>query len=103
MATQRHEQHSRELGAAGSVNERTCAESLLRPADVARRLAVSRSWVYQAAMDGRLPAIRLGGPDGPLRFIAADVDSCITQAREAWRPTDTAARALHRVNRGAAA
>ena len=77
--------------------------SLLRPTDVARRLAVSRSWVYQAAMDGRLPAIRLGGPDGPLRFVADDIDRCIAQAREAWRPTDTAARALHRVGGTAAA
>jgi excisionase family DNA binding protein len=103
MTTQRRTESTYELFPPNSTNAAALPESLLRPADVARRLAVSRSWVYQAAMDGRLPAIRLGGPDGPLRFIADDIDNCIAQAREAWRPTDTAARTLHRVNRPAAA
>jgi excisionase family DNA binding protein len=103
MTTQRRTESTYELFPTNSTNTTALPESLLRPADVARRLAVSRSWVYQAAMDGRLPAIRLGGPDGPLRFIADDIDNCIAQAREAWRPTDTAARTLHRVNGPAAA
>jgi excisionase family DNA binding protein len=54
---------------------------LLKPADVARRLKVSRSWVYDAAADGRLPSIRLGAPDGPLRFVAADLERWIEDAR----------------------
>jgi excisionase family DNA binding protein len=62
------------------------AEQLLKPAEVARRLRVSRSWVYAAAADGRLPAIRLGGADGPLRFVAADVEAWLEEARRAWTP-----------------
>jgi excisionase family DNA binding protein len=54
---------------------------LLKPADVARRLKVSRSWVYDAAADGRLPSIRLGAPDGPLRFVRADLEQWIEDAR----------------------
>ena len=41
---------------------------LLKPGDVCARLKVSRAWVYRAAADGRIPSLRLGGPDGPLRF-----------------------------------
>jgi excisionase family DNA binding protein len=59
---------------------------LLKPADVARRLQVSRSWVYAAAEDGRLPSLRLGGPAGPLRFVAADVEAWIEDARRHWTP-----------------
>ena len=103
MTTHRRTEPSSELIPTRPADDDALPASLLRPGDVARRLAVSRSWVYQAAMDGRLPAIRLGGPDGPLRFVADDIDNCIAQAREAWRPTDTAARALHRVGHTAAA
>ena len=42
---------------------------LLKPSDVARRLGVSRSWVYDAAASGRIPCVRLGGPEGPVRFL----------------------------------
>jgi excisionase family DNA binding protein len=69
---------------------------LLRAGEVVRRLGVSRSWLYQAAKDGRIPAIRLGGPAGPLRFVAADVDAWIEHARASWKPTDTAATTLRR-------
>jgi excisionase family DNA binding protein len=61
-----------------------------------RRLGVSRSWLYQAAKDGRIPAIRLGGPAGPLRFVPTDVDAWIEHARAAWEPTDSAAMTLRR-------
>jgi excisionase family DNA binding protein len=47
---------------------------LLKPTEVAKRLAVSRTWVYDAAKAGRIPAVRIGGDDGPLRFVAEDVD-----------------------------
>ncbi len=59
---------------------------LLRPADISRRLSVSRSWVYDAAADGRLPSIRLGGADGPLRFVAEDVDAWLDEQRRTWTP-----------------
>jgi excisionase family DNA binding protein len=59
---------------------------LLKPTEVARRLGVSRSWVYEAAATGRIPCVRLGGPDGPLRFLQHDVESWLEQARRNWLP-----------------
>jgi len=61
-------------------------QRLLRPSDVAERLSVSRAWVYDAAKLGRIPAIRVGGKDGPLRFIAEDVERWLDDARAAWIP-----------------
>src|SRR4051794_28557406 len=60
---------------------------LLKPAEVAEELGVSRSWVYAAADDGRLPSVRLGGPDGPLRFVPEDLHRWLDEARAAWRPS----------------
>jgi excisionase family DNA binding protein len=54
--------------------------------DVARRLGVSRSWVYDAAASGRIPCVRLGGPDGPLRFVPGDVEAWLDEARRNWLP-----------------
>jgi excisionase family DNA binding protein len=59
---------------------------LLKPADVARRLGVSRSWLYDAAKSGRIPHVRLGGPDGPVRFVESDLLAWLAEARAAWRP-----------------
>jgi excisionase family DNA binding protein len=70
---------------------------LLKPTEVARRLGVSRTWLYAAAKDGRIPSIRIGGPEGPLRFVPADLDAWIDQARGAWRPGDTSAATLRRL------
>jgi excisionase family DNA binding protein len=53
---------------------------LLRPAEVQEMLAVSRRWVYQAAQDGRLPCLRLGGPDGPLRFKPDEIETFINRS-----------------------
>ena len=61
-------------------------EELMKPSEVALMLRVSRSWVYDAAADGRLPAVRLGGPDGPLRFIREDVEQWLESSRAAWTP-----------------
>ena len=69
---------------------------LMKPGDVAERLRVSRSWVYTAAADGRLPAIRLGGPDGPLRFIETDVEEWLERARAGWQPADRGADTMRR-------
>ena len=49
-------------------------------------LGVSRSWLYQAAKDGRTPSVRLGGPDGPLRFHARDVEQWLNRARGGLAP-----------------
>jgi excisionase family DNA binding protein len=62
------------------------APALLRPNDVARLLSVSRAWVYEAARTGRIPSVRLGGDDGPLRFVAEDLVQWLADARAAWMP-----------------
>ncbi len=59
---------------------------LLKPHEVARRLGVSRSWVYEAARAGRMPCVRLGGPDGPVRFVPEDVEGWLEQTRLVWLP-----------------
>ena len=76
--------------------ERRSAPKLLRPSDLMQRLGVSRSWLYQAAKDGRIPSVRLGGPDGPLRFDPDDIAAWLERAREGWEPRDTAAATLRR-------
>jgi excisionase family DNA binding protein len=43
---------------------------LIKPSELARELGVSRAWVYESARSGRIPSIRIGGDDGPLRFAA---------------------------------
>ncbi len=59
---------------------------LLKPAEVAARLGVSRTWLYDAASTGRIPSIRIGGKDGPLRFVPADLERWIDDARAASIP-----------------
>jgi excisionase family DNA binding protein len=71
-------------------------QHLLRPAEVARVLGVSRTWLYDAAKSGRIPSIRIGGPDGPLRFVEEDIDRWLEEARAAWRPGDSSAATLRR-------
>lgn len=61
-------------------------EKLLKPSDLARRFGVSRSWIYEAAKTGRMPSIRIGGADGPLRFVPQDIERWIEEARAAWTP-----------------
>ncbi len=61
-------------------------ERLLKPSEVAALLQVSRTWVYKAASEGRVPSVRLGAADGPLRFIADDVDRWLEDARAQWTP-----------------
>ena len=75
--------------------------ALLKPTEVCKSLGVSRSWLYAAASDGRIPSVRLGGPDGPLRFHQADLDAWLDAARVAWRPGDTSAEVLRRAGKGA--
>ena len=54
---------------------------LLRPAEVIDLLGVSRSWLYDAAKAGRIPCVRLGGPDGPVRFRARELEAWIDGSR----------------------
>jgi excisionase family DNA binding protein len=61
-------------------------QPLLKPTDLARRLGVSRSWLYDAARAGRIPSIRVGGEEGPLRFVPEDIDRWIDEARAGWSP-----------------
>jgi predicted DNA-binding transcriptional regulator AlpA len=57
------------------------AVDLLKADDVAQRLAVSRAWVYEAARSGRFPPVRIGGEDGPLRFVPEHIDRWLAAAR----------------------
>jgi excisionase family DNA binding protein len=70
---------------------------LLRPTEVVQMLGVSRTWLYAAAKDGRVPCIRLGGPEGPVRFVERDLLAWLERARAGWVPgestVDTARRA----------
>jgi excisionase family DNA binding protein len=59
---------------------------LIKPTALAAQLGVSRTWIYDAARDGRIPSVRIGGPEGPLRFVPEDIEAWIDTARAAWRP-----------------
>lgn len=69
---------------------------LLNPNEIAKRLAVSRSWVYEAAKTGRIPCVRVGGDDGPLRFVLDDVEAWLERARRNWVPGESAKSATRR-------
>ena len=61
-------------------------ESLLTASQVAKRFSVSQAWVYQAVTDGRLPYRRLGRDDGPVRFVATELDAWLETQRRGWMP-----------------
>jgi excisionase family DNA binding protein len=64
----------------------TSGIDLLKPSEVAMRLRVSRTWLYDAAKQGRIPSIRIGGEEGPLRFHPDDIERWVNDARSAWSP-----------------
>lgn len=70
--------------------------SLLTASDVCEQLNVSRPWLYRAARDGRIPSVRLGGDDGVLRFVQADIDAWLEDARRAWQPGRSSNETLRR-------
>ena len=84
-----------DMESEGAWTEQGLAD-LLRPAEVAQMLGVSRSWLYGAAKDGRVPCVRLGGADGPLRFIERDLLEWLKRARAGWRPGESSATTLRR-------
>lgn len=61
--------------------EATREAQLLRPAEVQRILSVSKTWLYDAAKQRRIPSLRLGGPDGPLRFERTAIEALIRESR----------------------
>jgi excisionase family DNA binding protein len=77
-------------------------QQLLRPTDVARMLGVSRTWLYDAAKTGRIPCVRIGGADGPVRFVPEDLERWLCDARAAWRPGDSSAATLRRAGSASA-
>jgi excisionase family DNA binding protein len=60
--------------------------TLMKPTALAAQLGVSRSWLYEAAKTGRIPSVRIGGEDGPLRFVPEDVQRWLDDARANWMP-----------------
>jgi excisionase family DNA binding protein len=59
---------------------------LLKPEDVRQLLNVSRSWLYAAANDGRIPCFRLGGPAGPLRFERSAIEEWLANSGNGVTP-----------------
>ena len=59
---------------------------LLKPAEVVQLLGVSRSWLYEASKSGRIPCVRLGGADGPVRFEARELEAWLERSRAPVKP-----------------
>src|SRR3954454_7981716 len=55
--------------------------NLLKPSEVVELLGVSRSWLYDAANSGRIPCVRLGSSDGPVRFRLRELEAWIEEGR----------------------
>lgn len=53
-------------------------------ADLAQMLGIDRDWIYAHARE--LGAIRLGGPNGRLRFDVRQVSEALADARPAKQP-----------------
>jgi excisionase family DNA binding protein len=49
--------------------------ALLTPREVAAQLRLSEPSVYRLIRDGRLPAVRLGGPGASLRIRREELDA----------------------------
>jgi excisionase family DNA binding protein len=72
--------------------------ALLTATEAAELLRVTPSWIRVAARDGRLPCLRLGAPDGPLRFARSKLLAHIEAARSAWEPGQRPGTALKLVS-----
>ena len=80
------EQAAAALGPLPTDRPDVTDEPLMKVPEAQRMLNVSRGWLYDAAKAGRVPHVRLGGPDGPLRFVRSDLEDYIDDARRGWRP-----------------
>jgi len=69
-----------------NTNPQCLPSGLMKPTELAAQLGVSRSWLYDAAKTGRISSIRIGGEEGPLRFVPEDIQRWIDDARAAWSP-----------------
>lgn len=76
--------------------DRPLSGPLLTAAEVCEQLSVSRPWLYRAARTGKIPSVRLGGTEGPLRFVQSDIDAWLERARAAWTPGQSSAATLTR-------
>lgn len=64
-------------GGNGVEEGRMKVEKLVRPREVARRLAVSRSTIYRWFWEGKLRGVRLR--TGSLRILAASVEEMVAE------------------------
>ncbi len=66
---------------AGKIHReerQVASQKLLRPREVAARLAVSRSTVYRWYWEGKLKGVKLGG--GTVRILESAVDQKLAKA-----------------------
>lgn len=68
----------------GCLSVTDVGSQLLKPEEVRELLNVSRSWLYEAANEGRIPSMRLG-PEGPLRFDRAEIEEWLQRRRNRAR------------------
>lgn len=59
---------------------------LLTVGEVAELLRVSDSWIYLAIQDERIPSLRIGGPDGPIRFLRSELVAYVHACRVGPHP-----------------
>jgi excisionase family DNA binding protein len=57
----------------------TRSPELLRIPEAAERLNVSRASVYRWVVEGRLPAVQLGGRGAPLRIPSVELERWLTE------------------------
>ena len=62
-------------------NDETKNSNLLTVKDVAARLNVSSSLVYQIVEGGKLPVHRIGNGRGSIRFRSEDIEAYVDECR----------------------
>ena len=59
----------------------TTDKKLLTVKDVAERLSVSSSLIYQLVESGKLPVLRIGNGRGAIRFSPQDIEAYLEECR----------------------
>jgi excisionase family DNA binding protein len=59
----------------------TRSPELLRIPEAAERLNVSRASIYRWVVEGRLPAVQLGGRGAPLRIPSVELERWLTEQK----------------------